>query len=284
MPAPTYASAPTYSPPSTYPPPHYFTRASPPSTPPPVYASPPTPPVNASTRPLPVYASNPPPPVYASPPPFMVPSPAALSPPSPPPNPLPPGFSPAVVRALALTFQMSYDQLIANSTALAIFEANVISLLSTATKIDPALIKILSLSSGSVIMKVSLTSPPNPAGQGGADPVALAQLDAALLSITTSASTIFTPAFQAQYGISGVSAVNITPVPADSSNSNIVPIAVGVAVGVGGCLIVGGIVAAVLILRRRKAQGINKVASMDRPCSAGSHGHDVPGNPGPRGG
>lgn len=163
---------------------------------------------------------------------------------------------------------MSYDQLAGNATTLATFKKNVISIVSNRTGVDVAYITIQRMYSGSVILEIQVTSPPNPAGLGGADPVVLAHVDDALASITTSAADTFNTSFQTQYGISSVAAVKISiaapPPPATSTDSApqgmMIPIAA--AAGGGGICIVTVVVVVIVIQRRRKRRAHGKVV----PC------------------
>lgn len=151
---------------------------------------------------------------------------------------------------------MSYDQLTSNASVLATFKLSVIKRVSSAANVDPTLVHILRMYSGSVVLDVQVTSPANPEGFGGADPVALARVDTALTSITLSALTTFDSTFQAQFGITSITAVVMAVIVNPSSSgqspaaSSVAPIAAGA--GGGGFLILVGVVVAVVVIRRRR--------------------------------
>lgn len=91
--------------------------------------------------------------------------------------------------------------------------------------------------------------------------MALARVDAALSSIALSANATFDSNFQAQFGISSISAVTMiivgTPSPTASS-ANLVPTIAAAAGGAGGgvLLIVGTMYVVVKVLGRRRRQRV----------------------------
>lgn len=155
---------------------------------------------------------------------------------------------------------MSYPDLTSNTTTLGAFKQQVISALSTSTGVDPSLIAILALYPGSVNVILKVTAPANKAF-GGADPVALAKLDAALTALTTSAASTFNTTFQTSFKVTAVTAVTLvspsSPAMVTGTSKLVTPLVVGIAVGVGGFLTLAAIITAIFCLRRgRKICGV----------------------------
>ncbi|MEW5306599.1 MAG: hypothetical protein WDW36_009053 [Sanguina aurantia] len=185
----------------------------PPSTPEPPPPSP-RPPHPSPPHPSPRSPSPSPP--SPSPPP---PSPSSPPPPPPPPPPVQGQELPSSAWSLTLTFQMSYPHLASNHTLLSAFRHHVILQVAASTNVHPVHVQIMQLYAGSVILDLQVQSPPHPPGSGFRDPSIAAGINSGLQSIISSAGTTFTSAFQAQYGISSISAATTVPRTSPSSSA-----------------------------------------------------------------
>lgn len=166
---------------------------------------------------------------------------------------------------------MSYDQLYSNSTKVAAFKKHVIILISSSTGVNASLVNIKHMYAGSVVLEIEVTSPANPQlilrGGGGADPIALAQIDTALSSMTNSSASTFNSTFQAQYGITSVAAISLaismSPPPSTvgiaSAASSSLTIFIAAAAG-GGVCVVGSILVAIVIYMVRRGRKLGKIA------------------------
>lgn len=164
---------------------------------------------------------------------------------------------------------MSYTQLASNQSMVASLKQSVITRVSSAAGIDPSLVNIQRMYAGSVVLDVLVKLPPNPAGLGAADPEVLTRVETAIAAIASSATSTFDPTFQAQFGISSVSAVMTLSATAAAPSATLssssapatdylsIPVAVAVA---GVCLSFLAAVVVVLVLVRRRQTNL-KVAS-----------------------
>ncbi|MEW5300418.1 MAG: hypothetical protein WDW36_003349 [Sanguina aurantia] len=224
----------------------------PPSPLPPSPLTPPPPPSPFLSPP-----PSPPPPVPSPPvPPPPAPPPPVPTPPAPPSTPpLPPGFAPPVARTVDVTFQMSYSDLASNATTMAAFKQQVIAAVSTSTGVDPSLIAILSLYPGSVNVVIQVTAPASKSGSGGRTPWRWRSHDLQL----------HVPGHVRGHVGHGCGCGQPDQQPATrgqpAGNKLLTPLAVGIAVGVGGLLILVSIILTVYCVRRgRRGRTDGKVS------------------------
>lgn len=178
------------------------------------------------------------------------PLPTQVRSPSPPTPPSPPSSIPS--RDISLTFQTDYARLVDNATLLATFRMAIVFRIAAAAAVAPPSVVLTRLYSGSLSTDLRVyVFLPGTNGSVGLNANAVARL----ATIVAAPSTIFDAAFLTQFGITGVSAVSLTPAPA-AQKLNLTAVIAGSVSGTA-CLLVC-IIVFVIIRRRSRRQRSNK--------------------------
>lgn len=143
-----------------------------------------------------------------------------------------------------VSFTMDFPTLAADAARMAAFRLAARTAMAAAAQLPLDNVLITSVVAGSVVVTFDVHVP---------QAWNTSQVSTLAALVTATPAAVFDAAFQTAWSITGVAARLTTPLPA--APANILPLAIGIGVGVGGGLLIV-LVVVLIVLRRRRAGGV----------------------------